>query len=1210
MNLHSFKSISNCLSKWSKGVLAVGALLLLTNELHAQSVTRVYTDYNGFWTSNSASNTVRPDNRHNLTAFELGGQVFSTGVNDASLIQNGVQFTEGDYRSMPIVSLPGNTQIAASENYLVMGENIDGTVNGPNYTAQNIQGLRATDVLIDGIKGLDIGTGVTNIRSGVQLVFSAVDLDFNSINDADPEIVISQIADPDGTTTDRFAFLDVNGNVVGSEIVVNFSTVASLGKYRMNLFSIPANTPYVSATVSGNGPNSTNTRDIRLLAFRFEDFGVDVSNYLDIRSLRYIAGGKSDPAFIAYNYNSFSLGAPAITTQPVSQIVCPGNQPVTFSVAADGLDLTYQWKFGGVNIPGATSSTYTINNVTPANYGQYAVQVSNANGIVQSQFVYLNSRIMSVTRSAATACLNTNFTVTALTEGVDTRYQWYRNTVNNTTTGTAISGATSAVLTRQEATTGNYFYYVKINSGDQACTEVTSSTVQVTINGATAGTITANRTMLCSGQNATLTLAGHSGTIRWQQSTNNTTWAFVSGTHTTATYTTAALTESTYFRALLTAACGTVSTASIFIEVPTGIVWTGAVDTDWYNPNNWLCGVVPTETSNVDVPTNTFNRNPQIGYNTGSCNNIRIRENAQVTVVTPGQFNVHGNMTDNGKCDATNGKVSFRGNSAQTLQANRFHQNAIKDFNSHNQSNVTCEGPLDIRGELTCSRGNFTTGNQVTLKSNSSYTAIVGKCEGTITGTMTVEQHIPGRRGFRFVTPTTNGGTIRENWQENGNNAPGFGTHITGQGGAANGFDPTATNNPGMYRYNNTQGSGWTTVTSTNTGCNAGDPYRLMVRGDRTVDMSTNTPTPTNTCLRSHGTIRQGDQNVTDLYQGTKGWSMIGNPYPAPVDFKQVLDESQSIGTNFFYVWDPTINTRGGYVTVNTVLNQNNVSGSVANNTLDRGCAAIVSVHGNQSQSPKMTFREDHKVSRSSTRANWRSIESTPNTTLRMTLFEANAYATQGPAADGFVILFDYNGFNGINEQDASKMTNLDETVGTYQDETIHAFETRQMPVEGEVIPLAHRQYRFANYVYVAEISSIAGVEAYLYDAFTGTSTPMPAGITAVPFTVDATNDASKAWNRFSIGFQNQALSAAEFNAASVNVYPNPYNGNSFTVGLSTQMDYQVTLFNAVGQSIPVRLESTAAGMQVTPHAPLATGVYMVQVSNGNTSFTKKLIVK
>lgn len=382
-----------------------------------------------------------------------------------------------------------------------------------------------------------------------------------------------------------------------------------------------------------------------------------------------------------------------------------------------------------------------------------------------------------------------------------------------------------------------------------------------------------------------------------------------------------------------------------------------------------------------------------------------------------------------------------------------------------------------------------------------------------------------------------------------------------------------------------------------------------MVRGDRTISMATNTPTPTPTCIRSHGSLIQGDYNVPDLFQGAKGWSLIGNPYAAPVQFDQVLNDAQGVDRNFFHVWDPTINTRGGYVTVNTILNQNNVSGSVANNVLDRGCAAIVGVHGTSEVSPKMGFKEDHKVSRSTTRPNWRMTESVAPTTLRMTLYDADSYAQQASAADGFVILFDAAGFNGVDEMDAPKFTNLDETIGTYNDQKAYAFETRQLPVAEEIIPLVHRQYRFTNYVYVAEVAPLNGVEAYLYDAYTNEATLLATGTTAVPFTVDLNNELSSAWNRFSIGFQNETLGNADFAWASIQVYPNPYNGQSVNIRMNQTENAQVRLVNTLGQNLPIRVQQTATGLEVIPQTVLAAGVYHLEIANGSARTIQKLIV-
>ena len=75
--------------------------------------------------------------------------------------------------------------------------------------------------------------------------------------------------------------------------------------------------------------------------------------------------------------------APAITTQPTALDVAPGNT-ATFTVTATGTTLSYQWKKGGTDIPGATSSSYAISNTTSANDGVYSVVVTNSAGSVTS----------------------------------------------------------------------------------------------------------------------------------------------------------------------------------------------------------------------------------------------------------------------------------------------------------------------------------------------------------------------------------------------------------------------------------------------------------------------------------------------------------------------------------------------------------------------------------------------------------------------------------------------------------------------------------------------------------------------------------------------------------------------------------------------------------------------------------------------------------
>lgn len=86
--------------------------------------------------------------------------------------------------------------------------------------------------------------------------------------------------------------------------------------------------------------------------------------------------------------------APQIVRQPQQQIVVPGDY-ATFSVLlADSGGCTYQWRFFGTNLPGQTSDSLLVLNVTTNNQGPYSVAVTNSLGGVVSDAaqLYIDSK--------------------------------------------------------------------------------------------------------------------------------------------------------------------------------------------------------------------------------------------------------------------------------------------------------------------------------------------------------------------------------------------------------------------------------------------------------------------------------------------------------------------------------------------------------------------------------------------------------------------------------------------------------------------------------------------------------------------------------------------------------------------------------------------------------------------------------------------------
>ena len=208
--------------------------------------------------------------------------------------------------------------------------------------------------------------------------------------------------------------------------------------------------------------------------------------------------------------------APAITTQPADQVVT-APAPATFTVAATGNPLAYQWQRNGAAIPGATSASYT----TPATSlamdgGAYSVAVSSGVGspalsaaatLTVQQAPVITSQPGNLT---VTAPAPATFTVAAA--GNPLGYQWSLN-------GAAIPGATSASYTTpatsQAMSSGSYTVTV---SG--IGTPVTSVPAVLTVDAAPAITAQPAGASVTAPASATFTVAAAGAPLSYQWSRN------------------------------------------------------------------------------------------------------------------------------------------------------------------------------------------------------------------------------------------------------------------------------------------------------------------------------------------------------------------------------------------------------------------------------------------------------------------------------------------------------------------------------------------------------------------------------------------------------------------------------------------------------------------------------------------------------------------
>ena len=671
------------------------------------------------------------------------------------------------------------------------------------------------------------------------------------------------------------------------------------------------------------------------------------------------------------------------------------------------------------------------------------------------------------------------------------------------------------------------------------------------------------------------------------------------------------------------------STKGIATLDVTAAIWKGTTSTDFNTASNWTGSFVPV--SGADISFDSLADNDCYLDQNRTVANINFNSTTKKLNLNGKTLTVNGIISGNGPSSGLlTGSASSSLVFAGTGNAGTFYMdqttlgtsNALKNLtlNRTSSGSVTLGNALSLNGVLTVTAGTFNTGDQITFKSDVNSTAIVGPVTGVINGKVTVERFIPGRRAFRFlssaVTTTT---SIRANWQEgvnnnttttNNNPNPGFGTHITGSVSGANGFDATQTTNASMYAFNNSSGA-WATVLNTDvTTLESGFPYRLLVRGDRSTNLNTNTPALTNTVLRATGTLYTGTKVITDLNSNAGGYNFIGNPYQSPVDMNQVLQASTNLNKVFYYIWDPTLNLRGGYVSVDVGTGDKVPNTSSATKYLQpwQGCFVKTDVAG----SPSLSFQEAYKQVSTANVNVFRKADVTSS--LRLELYEANTFLTSGKSADALLIQFDSENSNEINSNDANKFTNLDENFATKNNTTLLSIERRALPQAEEIVPLHVNQYRNANYTIVAEASNIEGVTPFLLDNFTQTYTEIPAtGVVTYNYSVLSSDAQSVSSSRFNIVFKASSTLDVKSNEleSGLKLYPNLVKDGWFMMSSSSDIqNIEIEIFNVLGQKIPFKTTNIDANtLKIEPSKSAAKGVYWVKMKQDGRISTQKIIV-
>lgn len=243
-------------------------------------------------------------------------------------------------------------------------------------------------------------------------------------------------------------------------------------------------------------------------------------------------------------------GSPTVSFNPSSLSICTSPSPshtIDFSQAATSpiyspppfAPNNYAWTVAGVGVTasdysyiGGTTASSQYPKITFTSLKTYAVTVvvnGNCPGSGQATFTFALTAPPTVSSQPLvnqTLCQNSTSAtplIVSVTGGIGIlSYQWYRNSLNNATSGTSITGATSDNFTPPTTTVGTLYYYCVISQPGLGCTAI-SNIATVNIIAAPAITTQPVSSTVCQGGTPTVlsfTISGATGTPTYQWYSN------------------------------------------------------------------------------------------------------------------------------------------------------------------------------------------------------------------------------------------------------------------------------------------------------------------------------------------------------------------------------------------------------------------------------------------------------------------------------------------------------------------------------------------------------------------------------------------------------------------------------------------------------------------------------------------------------------------
>ncbi len=532
----------------------------------------------------------------------------------------------------------------------------------------------------------------------------------------------------------------------------------------------------------------------------------------------------------------------------------------------------------------------------------------------------------------------------------------------------------------------------------------------------------------------------------------------------------------------------------------------------------------------------------------------------------------------------------------------------VRNLTTTNNQVVTLTQAVAVVQTLTIGgTGNLALNSQaLTLLSSASGTALaVNSGTGVVTGgTATMQRYLSTTNlglGYRHYSAPVSGSTVND--LTTASFTPRVNTAYN-TAAAPNNVNPfptvfhydqsrlaTVTSNYGAFD------KGWESPAALTSLLAVGQGYSVNLRGTEKVDFT--------------GTLNTGDYPVplarnAGTTAADAGWALVGNPYPAPITWANVLPADRPGLDGAMYVFESNSPYSGQYRT--------NVNNMGTSDLIGSSQAFFVRVSTGQT-SGSLTFHNSQRLTNYGQQVAVRRGTADPRPQVQLRLGGAGL-------SDDLFVYAEAGATAGLDAQfDATKLANPSGLGLAAVAATGQALAIQGLPVltAATVVPLTVQVPAAGTYTFTAPalLNLPASTQVFLTDALTGQRVNLQTLLaTSYAVTLTAAQAATPVAGRFFLNLVPAAAplaTAAQALEAGLRLYPNPAHGVT-TVWLPAvpgATRATLELYDALGRTISQQTLALAAMNTTTvlDLTGLASGVYVLRVQAGAAQTTRRVVV-